>query len=95
MDINSVHLTGVLVKGPRIRRTRTTGTCVINFTLASNGESFPCAMFGDRAAEMAAVLRADMRVMVDGRLQIRTLARPGGACEESVVVKANNIVVAS
>lgn len=91
-EINRVVMTGRLLGGVRLRRTKSAGTSVINFSIECDGKSFPCTMFGPSAVEMAGWAGDGKRVAVEGRLSKRSIPTTDGGSISEFSIKADKVL---
>lgn len=91
-ELNRIVISGVLAGSIHLKRTKSTGTSVINFNLDSEGKLFPCALFGPMAVEIAGWAIAGKRIAVEGRLSKRMIPTTDGSSVSDFSIKAEKVV---
>ena len=104
MPVNTVALVGNLVRSPEVRHT-TTGTTVMNFTIAVNDREknmqtgewedvpsfYDVTMFGNRAEALSRFLSKGSKVAVRGHLNQRRWEAKDGSKRSKVEIIAEDL----
>ena len=91
-EINRIIISGTLSGSIQLKRTKSTGTSVVNFGLDCEGKGYPCALFGPTAVEVAGWATPGCRVVVEGRLSKRSIPTIDGGSIADISIKAEKVV---